>query len=90
MLNALKFVVWTGLAIWFGTFLATAEFQGQTPLQHLERSWKKHASTASLDVDRLTSTVKGVIGKERHEAPAERHSDTDKQDIERLISSGRR
>jgi len=91
MWSLIKFLVWTGFAIWFGIFLATHEVAGRTPVQHLERVWKKHGFSAQ--VNQLKGNITSAVEDAKDSAstvwdkkPRERHSQQDREAVNKLVA----
>ena len=74
-MRILKVLVWTGLCVAAGVALATVHVQGRTPLDHLQHGWKQAPGLEK---------VKGLASKD--EAPTERHSEEDKESVNRLLA----
>jgi hypothetical protein len=55
-MGVLKFLVWTTCAVGLGVFLARGNVDGRSPLEHMERTWKRTVNPSTLD------KVKGSVG----------------------------
>ncbi len=91
MWSLLKFLVWTGFAIWLGVFLATHEVGGRTPVQHLERVWKRHGFSAQVKdlkghVHSAVEDAKDSISTVWDKKPRERHSAQDREAVNKLVA----
>ncbi|WNG45259.1 hypothetical protein F0U60_14925 [Archangium minus] len=62
-MDFLKFLVWTGCAVGLGVFLATGNIDGRTPLEYVQRQWKRHVQPSEVDrqVDRMKDGVRDAI-----------------------------
>lgn len=92
MLRALGLILWTGSAVWFGTFIATARYGGKTPMEHFARVWEQ--SPADEKVEEVKSRVKETLEDAKdslaHDAntrPRERHSEKDREEVNKLIAA---
>lgn len=85
-MGAIRFLVWTGLSVAFGIFLATYEFAGRTPWQIMQSAWKKESPA-------MIESVKKKVAETQPGAPApapkETHTAEDKQAIDALIKKGK-
>ncbi|MGZ3457208.1 MAG: hypothetical protein ACXU86_01760 [Archangium sp.] len=92
----LKFLVWTGCAVGLGVFLATGNVEGRTPLESMQRAWKRH-STPQVDrqVDRVKDGLRDALDEARDAvhrttkpaaAPRERISNEDRAEVNRIIA----
>jgi hypothetical protein len=83
----LRFVVWTGLCVALGMWLASARVAGKTPIEHAQRLWT--TSPALDDVKRdaqdLVSDVKKKVTPPAPR-PKEQHSAEDKAAIDDIIA----
>ena len=91
MWKLLKFLGWTGVAVWLGVVLATHEIRGRTPVQHLQRAWKH--SGASPKIDELKKGIHGALDDAKDavstawdKKPKERHSPEDRQAVNKLVA----
>jgi len=95
----LKFLVWTGCAVGLGVFLASGEIEGRTPLEYVQRQWKRHVRPAQVDqqVDRVKDglrdaydgakdAVNRTTKPQQASAPRERITPEDRAAIERIIA----
>ena len=91
MFKLLKFVVWTACAVGLGVFLATGEIDGQTPLEHARRAWKRKVNPSKVDQlkDGLREAIdeaKDTLSQKTSDAPTERYSDDERAAIDRIIA----
>ncbi|HYR56492.1 MAG TPA: hypothetical protein VEM39_10245 [Myxococcaceae bacterium] len=91
MWGLLKFLIWTGFAIWLGIFIATQPVAGHTPMQHLERVWKQHGFSAQ--VNNLKGRAQGAVEDAKDslstvwdKKPRERHTAQDRQAVNKLVA----
>jgi hypothetical protein len=91
MWSLLKFLIWTGFAIWLGVFFATQPVAGHTPMQHLERVWKRHGFSAQ--VNNLKGRAQGAVEDAKDslstvwdDKPRERHTAQDRQAVNKLVA----
>lgn len=98
----LKFLVWTGCAVGLGVFLASGNIEGKTPLEHVQRAWKRHVQPTQVErvkdglrdaldeAQEAVSDAQDAVGKTTKQAPAapprERISPEDRQAIDRIIA----
>ena len=90
----LKFVVWTACAVGLGIFLSNAQVDGRTPLEHMERAWKRHVQPSQVDRmkdglrDTLDEAKEAVTQttKPRPTGPKERITAEDRAAIQRIIA----
>ncbi|HSP76980.1 MAG TPA: hypothetical protein VLQ93_00520 [Myxococcaceae bacterium] len=89
----LKFLVWTGCAVGLGIFLASADVEGRTPLEHAQRAWKRHVQPS--EVERMTDGLrdaldgaKKAVGRKTKQVsePREHITSEDRAAIERIIA----
>jgi hypothetical protein len=97
-MGLLKFVVWTACAVGLGIFLATGNIDGRTPLDHMQRAWKRTVRPSQLDrmkdgVERVKGGLEDVIedakdavGRKSDAAPRERITAEDREAVNRLIA----
>jgi hypothetical protein len=97
-MGLLKFLVWTSCAVGLGIFLAKGDIDGRTPLDHMERAWKRNVAPSHLEkmksgVDRVKEGLedaiddaKGVVGKQGEAAPRERITAEDREAVNRIIA----
>ena len=92
-MDFLKFLVWTGCAVGFGVFLATAQFEGRTPLEHVQREWKRQAQPSQ--VERVKDSLRDALGEAQDAvgrkstpsaAPRERITNEDRAAIDRILA----
>jgi hypothetical protein len=91
MWSLLKFLVWTGFAMWLGVFVATQPVAGHTPVEHLERFWKRHGFSAQ--VKSIKDRAQGAVddAKDSHSTvwdkkPRERHTPQDRHAVNKLVA----
>ncbi|CAM3423829.1 hypothetical protein G4177_36740 [Corallococcus sp. ZKHCc1 1396] len=48
-MGVLKFLVWTACAVGLGVFLARGNVDGRSPLEHMERTWKRSVNPSAMD-----------------------------------------
>ncbi|RKG82192.1 hypothetical protein D7W79_03250 [Corallococcus exercitus] len=58
-MGVLKFLVWTTCAVGLGVFLARGNVDGRSPLEHLERTWKRSVNPSAMD--RVKGSVEGAL-----------------------------
>jgi hypothetical protein len=89
----LKFLVWTGCAVGLGIFLASADVEGRTPLEHAQRAWKRHVQPS--EVERMTDGLKDALDGAKEAVgrktkpvaqPREQINAEDRAAIERIIA----
>ncbi len=97
-MGLLRFLVWTSCAVGLGIFLAKGEIDGRSPLDHMERAWKRNVSPSHLErmkdgVDRVKEGLEGAIdeakdavGKKGEQAPRERITAEDREAVNRIIA----
>jgi hypothetical protein len=97
-MGLLKFLVWTGCAVGLGIFLAKGQIDGRSPLDHMERAWKRNVSPSQMDrmkdgMDRVKGGLedalddaKEAVGKKTDSAPRERITAEDREAVNRLIA----
>jgi hypothetical protein len=90
-MGALKFIVWTACAVGLGIFLATGEVDGRTPLEHMERAWKRSVKPHAVDrmKDGLEDAYEGAkdaVSRPTNAAPRERISAEDRAAVNRIIA----
>jgi hypothetical protein len=97
-MGLLKFLVWTSCAVGLGIFLATGEVDGRTPLDHMERAWKRNVRPSHMErmkdgVDRVKEGLEDVldeakdaVGKKGVEGPRERITAEDREEVNRIIA----
>jgi hypothetical protein len=91
----LKFVVWTACAVGLGIFLSSAQVDGRTPLQHMERAWKRHVQPSQVErvkdglrdtLDEAKEAVTQTTKPRPSGPPKERITAEDRAAIQRLIA----
>ena len=90
-MGALKFIVWTACAVGIGIFLATGEIDGRTPLQHLERTWKRAVKPSAVDrmkddLEDAYEDAKRAVTRSTNSAPRERITEEDRAAVNRIIA----
>jgi hypothetical protein len=55
----LKFLVWTACAVGLGVFLATVDFHGRTPVEYVQREWKRQVQPSR--VERVTNSLRDAL-----------------------------
>lgn len=82
MFKLLKFIVWTGLAIGLGVFIAKYEIDGRTPLEHAQHLWKRKVNPSK--VDQLKDGLHDVLGAASKKP--ERYSPDERNAIDQIIA----
>lgn len=97
-MGILKFLVWTACAVGLGIFLAKGQIDGRTPLDHMERTWKRTVNPSQMDrmrdgVDRMKDGLEDAIddaqeavGRKTDGAPRERITAEDRAAVNRIIA----
>lgn len=90
-MGALKFIVWTAFAVGLGIFLAKGEVDGRTPLDHMERAWKRTVRPSTMDrmkdgLDDALDDARDAVSKKTDTAPRERITAEDRAAIDRIIA----
>src|SRR5690349_543491 len=97
-MGLLRFLVWTACAVGLGIFLATGNIDGRTPLDHMERAWKRNVRPSHLDrvrdgVDKVKDGLedaleeaKDAVGRKSDSGPRERITAEDREAVNRLIA----
>jgi hypothetical protein len=97
-MGLLKFLVWTACAVGLGVFLAKGEIGGRTPLDHMERTWKRNVHPSQVErmkdgMDRVKDGLedaledaKDAVGRKTAPAPRERITSEDREAVNRLIA----
>ncbi|KFE59823.1 hypothetical protein [Hyalangium minutum] len=97
-MGVLKFLVWTACAVGVGIFLATGQIDGRTPLDHMQRAWKRNVRPSQVDrmrdsMDRVKDGLedaldeaKDAVGKKGEGAPRERITAEDREAVNRIIA----
>ncbi|XXF76374.1 hypothetical protein P2318_25445 [Myxococcaceae bacterium GXIMD 01537] len=86
----LKFLVWTSCAVGLGIFLARGEVGGRTPLEHMERSWKRTVKPTQVDrlkdgLEDALEDAKEAVGR-KAAGPRERITEEDREAVNRIIA----
>ena len=97
-MGLLKSVVWTACAVGLGVFLAKGDVDGRTPLDHMERAWKRNVHPSQVErmkdgMDRMKDGLedaldeaKDAVGRKTEGAPRERITAEDREAVNRLIA----
>ncbi|MDY7228784.1 hypothetical protein [Hyalangium rubrum] len=97
-MGILKFLVWTVCAVALGIFLAKGNIDGRSPLDHMEKAWKRATRPTQMDkmkdgVDRVKGGLedafedaKDAVGRKTEGAPRERITAEDREAVNRLIA----
>ncbi|MCE9666308.1 hypothetical protein LY474_00655 [Myxococcus stipitatus] len=90
-MGALKFIVWTVCAVGLGIFLSKGEVDGRTPLEHMERAYKRTVKPDTVDrmkdsLEDAYEDAKGVVSRSSDAAPRERISAEDRAAVDRIIA----
>ncbi len=82
-MGILRTVIWSALCIGLGIFLGTHDFGGKTAVEHAEKAieGKKLA-----DVEDALVSAKLKLTTAKDAPPAEKHSDADKEAVNKLIA----
>ncbi|MFP2910340.1 hypothetical protein ACLESD_35940 [Pyxidicoccus sp. 3LFB2] len=90
-MGVLKFIVWTACAVGLGIFLATGKVDGRTPLDHMERAWKRTVKPSAVDrvkdgLEDAYEDAKDAVSKKTDAPPRERISAEDRAAVNRIIA----
>ncbi|HYH95543.1 hypothetical protein [Hyalangium sp.] len=97
-MGLLKFLVWTACAVGLGIFLATGEVDGRTPLDHMERAWKRAVRPSHMDrvkdgmervkggLEDALDEAKDAVSRNPASAPRERITPEDREAVNRIIA----
>ncbi|WP_164018621.1 hypothetical protein [Pyxidicoccus trucidator] len=90
-MGALKFIVWTACAVGLGIFLATGEVDGRTPMEHMERAWKRTVKPSAVDrvkdgLEDAYEDAKDAVSRTTDAPPRERISAEDRAAVNRIIA----
>ncbi|MBN9683415.1 MULTISPECIES: hypothetical protein [unclassified Corallococcus] len=92
-MGVLKFLVWTTCAVGLGVFLARGNVGGRSPLDHMERTWKRSVNPSTLDkvkggVEDAVESAKGAVSQKSANAagPRERITAEDRAAINDIIA----
>ncbi|WP_425334836.1 hypothetical protein [Myxococcus stipitatus] len=90
-MGALKFIVWTACAVGLGIFLSSGNVDGRTPLQHMERAWKRAVKPDTMDrmkdgLEDAYEDAKGAVSRSTDAAPRERITAEDRAAVNRIIA----
>jgi hypothetical protein len=90
-MGALKFIVWTACAVGLGIFLATGEVDGRSPLEHMQRAWKRSVKPNAVDrvkdgLEDAYEDAKDAVSKPTNAPPRERISAEDRAAVNRIIA----
>ncbi len=83
----LKFLIWTTCSVALGIYVSTAQYEGGTPLQQIQRVWKRHGPSDS----QVQSKVRGAVDSARttvgRKAPPTEHFEPeDREAVNKLIA----
>lgn len=86
----LKFLLWTGCAVGLGIFLAKGEVDGRTPLEHIERTWKRTVQPSRVerlkgDLEDVLEDAKDALGR-KSDGPRERITAEEREAVNRIIA----
>ncbi|WP_225410955.1 hypothetical protein [Stigmatella hybrida] len=97
-MGILKFLVWTACAVGLGIFLAKGRIDGRTPLDHMDRAWKRTTHPSQMDrmkngVERVKGGLEGAlgdaqeaVGQKTAAGPRERITAEDRAAVNRIIA----
>lgn len=90
-MGALKFIVWTACAVGLGIFLSTGEVDGRTPLEHMQRAWKRSVNPNAVDrvkdgLEDAYEDAKDAVSRPTNAPPRERISAEDRAAVNRIIA----
>jgi hypothetical protein len=90
-MGALKFIVWTACAVGLGVFLARGNVEGRSPLEHVEKAWKRTVKPSAVDrvkdgLEDALEEAKGAVSQKTEAAPRERITAEDRAAINRIIA----
>ncbi|WP_223636184.1 hypothetical protein [Corallococcus sp. EGB] len=93
-MGVLKFLVWTTCAVGLGVFLARGKVDGRSPLDHLERTWKRTVNPSTMDkvkgsVEDALEDARGAVSQKSANAaagPRERITAEDRAAINDIIA----
>jgi hypothetical protein len=90
-MGTLKFLVWTTCAVGLGVFLAKGEVGGRTPLEHMERTWKRTVRPSQVDrlkdgLEDALEDAKDAVSRKTEKAPRERITEEDRAAVNRIIA----
>lgn len=90
-MKLLTILVWTACAVALGMFLATVEVDGRTPIEHLQRTWKRKVNPSKVDQlkDGLRDAIDNAKGHLSKTKTPERYSDDERRAIDKLIATSR-
>lgn len=91
MFALIKFLLWTACAMALGVWMATARVDGATPLEHLTHLWKSAPASTTVEnakagLEEKIEDAKDALSSARDHQVRERHSDKDKEAVNRLIA----
>jgi hypothetical protein len=90
-MGLLRFVLWTAFAMGLGVALATYPVGGEPLLYRFEAAWKHSEAPAKVDalktemVEKIED-AKDAMGTARDKTPRERHSEKDREALNKLIA----
>lgn len=82
-MGILRTILWSALCVGLGIFLGTHEFGGKTAVAHAETAMK---GKKLADVEDAIASAKLKLAAGKDAPPAEKHSDEDKEAVNRLIA----
>ncbi|RKH07975.1 hypothetical protein D7Y13_20695 [Corallococcus praedator] len=92
-MGVLKFLVWTACAVGLGVFLARGKVDGRSPLEHMERTWKRSVNPSTMDkvkdgFEGALDDAKQVVSQKSANtaAPRERITEEDRAAINNIIA----
>ena len=90
-MGALKFIVWTVCAVGLGIFLSTGQVDGRTPLEHMQRAWKRTVKPSTVErvkdgLEDAYEDAKDAVSKPTNAPPRERISAEDRAAVNRIIA----
>lgn len=91
-MSGFKLWLWTAGCVGLGLFLGAFEIGRKTPFEHAQRAWQEHMEGDSVSTARtrfgeaVEDAHDRVVADEKR--PRERHSDTDRKAVDRIIAKG--
>ena len=90
-MGALKFIVWTACAVGLGIFLAKGNVDGRTPLEHMEKAWKRTVKPSAVDrvrngLEDAYEDAKDAVSRPTNAPPRERITEEDRAAVNRIIA----
>jgi hypothetical protein len=91
MFRALAFLLWTGCAVALGVWLGSARVAGATPVQHLSRladrtPLQAEAAKVKSGIEDKLEDARDALSSAHDHQVRERHSDKDKDAVDKLIA----